>query len=198
MELQTLDYDYTVHQRENAGDENLAVKFFIRAEEDTTESLKQGRKIFKDTECIDIRIPGGKDITTRPIRQSDLLRFPKHYAAFKARVSAPVVGTPLEMWPHPQLTAARIAELNALNMRTVEQIVAAPDSITSTFMGFQTLKTAAATFIEASKSAAPLAAMQAQLDAALAKIEEQGRELARLTTEATAAKATTLHLNKGK
>jgi len=197
MALEQLDYDYTIHQRDNAGDETLAVKFFMRPELDQAETLKQGRKIFKDTECIDIRVPGSKDMTTRPIRQSDLQRFPRHYAAFKARISEPVIGTLLEAWPNPGMSPARIAELNALNIRTVEQIVAAPDSVTSLFMGYQTLKTSAQLFIDASKSAAPLAEMQAKLETALLKIEEQGREVARLTAIAN-EKPNTLHLNKGK
>ena len=182
MELPTLDYDYTLHQREFAGDDNLLVKFFIRAEPDDKETLTQGRKIFKDVECIDIRTPGSKEVTTRPIRPSDLVRFPKHYAAFKARTTGEtLVGTPLEMWPHPQLSMARIAELHAVNIRTVEQIIAAPDSVTSLFMGYQTLKQAAVLFVEASKSSAPLAALSKKLEEATAIIETQGRELARLT-----------------
>lgn len=165
------------------------MKFFIRAEEDTKETLAQGRKIFKDVECIDIRTPGSKEITTRPIRPSDLARFPRHYAAFKARTSGEtLVGTPLEMWPHPQLTVSRIAELHAVNIRTVEQIIAAPDSVTSLFMGYQSLKQSAVLFVEASKSAAPLAALSKKLEEATAIIETQGRELARLTALAAEKK----------
>jgi len=181
--MEQLDYDYTVHAREFAGDENLLVKFFVSAVLDEKETALQGRKIFKDAEFIDIRIPGNKDnVVIRPLRQMDLQRFPKHYAAFKARVSGDVViGTPLEAWPTPLLTPARIAELRSLNIRTVEQIVAAADSITQSLMGFQSLKQAAQLFVEASKSAAPLADLTTKLTDALLKIEEQGREIARLT-----------------
>jgi len=182
--METLDYDYTMHARQGAGDDNLLVKFYVDAVKDEKASLEEGRPVFKDVEFIDIRIPGNKDnIVVRPVRApSDMERFPRHYAAFKARVSQEtVVGTPLAQWPNPAMTPSRIAELYALNIRTVEQIVATPDSVTQKVMGFQTLKNSAVTYLEITKSSAPIGALTKKLDDALAIIETQGRELARLT-----------------
>jgi len=181
--MEVLDHDYTVHHRRYAGDESLLVKFFLAPVKDDAKSLEEGRPIFADMEHIDIRIPGSRDnIVIRPVRPEDLERFPRHYAAWKNRVGAEaaLIGTPLETWHYPQLSPARIEELKAMNIRTVEQIAGAPDSVSGRIMGFQSMKQAATVWLEATKSAAPLLDLTEKLNAALAKIEAQGAELIRL------------------
>ena len=179
--MQTLDYDPSVHTTPNAGDESLLVKFFVQAEQDATASLAAGRPIFRDREFIDIRIPGSRDnIVIRKARETDKQRFPRHYMAFKQRQgndAETVVGTPLEMWPI--LTRSQVEEFKFFNIRTIEQLAAASDAVGQKFVGFQALKQRATTFIEAASAAAPISQMQeqindlrAQLNAALARIEE--------------------------
>lgn len=181
--METLDHDYTMHSRKYAGDENLLVKFEHDKEKDEAASLAEGRPIFKDIITIDIRIPGDRDVTHRKMRQTDIERFPRHWAAFQARVGnhETVIGTPLDMWYHPQMSKARVAELVHMNIHTVEQLVGAPDSQTARIMGFQTLKTAAKSWLEATKSAAPVLELTEKLNAMNLKFEEQSKEIARLT-----------------
>jgi hypothetical protein len=165
MALQSLGYDHTVHARTHAGDENLLVKFYMDLVEDTSASKKQGRPIFKEVEWIDIRIPGSRDTRVRPARDKDKQRFPQHYAAFKARTAEDgeeVVGTPLEIWP--VISASQAAEMRFFNIRTVENLAGAPDSLGEKFMGFSAIKTKAAAFLEAAKGAAPILALQERVE----------------------------------
>jgi hypothetical protein len=170
----TLEYDYTVHSRTGADDEKLLVKFFIDATQDPAASKKEGRPIYKEVEWIDIRVPGDKDnIVVRPARQKDRERFPRHYAAFKQRQEdgkQELVGTPLSLWPG--VTPSQLKEFEFFNIRTVEQLSNAPDNLGQKFMGFNKLKQAAAAYIEATKSAAPVVNLQEQLDVLTKKFDE--------------------------
>lgn len=174
MALQAIDYDHTVHQRANAGDDSLLVKFYMDLMEDSVESKKQGRPIFKEVEWIDIRTPGSRDTRIRPARERDKTRFPMHYAAFKNRIAGEgeeLVGTPLEVWP--AIPASQAAELRFFNIRTVENLAGASDSLGDKFMGFQAIKAKAKAFLEAAKGTAPIIALQErveQLEAANARL----------------------------
>lgn len=179
--METLDYDYTVHQRPNADDEKLYVQFFMDAVEDHDASKVEGRPIFKDAEMIRIIIPGSKDnIVVRPIRERDRQRFAQRYAMWKQRTGdgEVITGTPLEQWP--LLSRAQCEEFKHFNIRTVEQLAGVPDSTAQKFMGFDQIKRKAADFVSSAKAAAPLAALRDELDAARVQIEAQGQEIARL------------------
>ena len=181
--METIDHDYTMHHRRYAGDENLLVKFEHDKEPDTDASLKEGRPIFKDIITIDIRIPGDRDVTHRKMRPTDIERFPRHWDAFQRRVAGKeeVIGTPLSLWYHPQMSPARVEEFRHMNITTVEQLVGAPDSVTARVMGFQTLKTAAKTWLAATKSAAPVLELTEKLNAMQLKFDIQQKEVERLT-----------------
>jgi len=181
--METLDHDYTLHSRKYAGDENLLVKFENDKEKDEAASLAKGRPIFKDIVTIDIRIAGDRDVTHRKMRPQDIERFPRHWEAFQRRVAGreEIIGTPLSLWYHPQMSPARIEEFRHLNIVTVEQLVGAPDSMTGRLMGFQSVKTAAKAWLEATKSAAPVLELTEKLNAMNLKMEEQQKEIARLT-----------------
>lgn len=166
MALETLEYDHTIHSTPNAGDESLLVKFFLDKLEDTNESKKKGRPIFKEVEWIDIRIPGSRgNVVVRPLREKDKQRFPQHYAAFRNRIDKgkeEIVGTPLEIWP--VIASSQAAELRFFNIRTVENLAAASDELGQKFMGFQNIKTKAKAFLEAAKGTAPILKLQARMD----------------------------------
>lgn len=180
--METLDYDYTVHTTPNAGDDTLYVKFFIDAVQDTTASQEAGRPIFKDVEWIDIRAPGSRDHMSRPVRPGDAERFPKHYAAFKARVGneQKEIGTPLSTWAHAGMTRSLVEELKFFNIRTVEQLASVNDSAGGQLMGFHTLKTAAKAYMETAKVNAPLISLQLKLEDAMALIQKQAEDIAQL------------------
>jgi hypothetical protein len=184
--METLDYDYTMHTTPGKGDDSLLVKFFVGAVADDAASQLAGRPIFKDVEWIDIRIPGNRDnVVIRPLRPTDKDRFPRHYAAFKARIASEpeTVGTPLDQWAWRGMTRGRVEELKHYNIRTVEQLAGAPDTVSKNFMGFHEMKLNARAYLAAAEKNAPLANLQEQLNKALLKIQEQGVELGRLTAK---------------
>ena len=167
--MQQLEYDHAIHETPNAGDDNLMVKFFIAPIEDHDASKEAGRPIFKDVEWIDIRIPGSRDNTVRPVRyegsKNDVDRFPRHYAAFKNRTenNEGVVGTPLSVFPG--VKAGQRKELEFFNIVTVEQLANAPDSAGTNFMGFNQLKQAAQEFIKDTEKNAPVVELRKELNA---------------------------------
>lgn len=180
---ESLDHDHNIYTTPNAGDDTLLVRFFIDAVEDGAASKREGRPIYKDVEWVDIRVPGSRDAVIRPCRPEDYNRFPKHYDAFKRRIgkdSEAVVGTPLSTWPWHGMTRSRVEELKHFNVRTVEQLAGMSDGQGMKLMGFQQMKQAAIAYLETVKTTAPIARLQAQLEQAIAKITEQGVEIARL------------------
>lgn len=152
------DFEQT---RQSEQDEKLLVKFYTKTVKDNTKSAEQGRAVFKEIEYVDIRIPGARGTgAARPATFKDKQRFPKHYAAFKARVEMPVEGTPLSEWP--VITRAHAEELGFMGVKTVEQLAGMADSNASQFMGGQSFKAKATAWLERAKK-----------DVSLAKLEEE-------------------------
>jgi hypothetical protein len=173
-------YDQQLQERsdENAGrfaaDGKLHVRFFMRARYNPDLSQENNRPIYEDTEYVEIMMPGEKhNIVVRPAASMrDDLRFPKHYAQFKAGQADQVIGTPLKVLPF--LSEARVAELAYFKIRTVEQLADLSDNVQ--FMGSQELKQKAKKFLTAMTSGEQLAEqnrnLQTQLDEMRAMIEQ--------------------------
>jgi hypothetical protein len=155
-------------------DDKLYVKFSYHPLQNEAKSLEEGRPIFEDKEFITIMIPGDKDnVIMREARPHDKQRFRRHYEAFKARNAQIMVGTPLDKWAY--LTAGQVEELKFFNIFTVEQLVDLADVHAQKFMNINNLKRQAKAYLEAAKSEAPIAQLQAQLDerdARIASLEE--------------------------
>ena len=185
--MQSLEYDYTVHEKPNAGDDSLLVKFFTDATLDTAASAEAGRPIYKDVEWIDIRIPGNRDnVVCRPARKLDKQRFPRHYAAFQQRTAGKeekLVGTPLSAWPYEGMTPARVKELDFHNIRTVEQLAGTADGTGAKLPGFQAMKQAAVAYLELAKQQAPVAAMTKRIEELEALVKRQEAMINRLADD---------------
>jgi len=115
---------------------HLFIEFFSEAVEDKRSSREQGRPIFKDEEFIRIRFVGDakrelvapahlKTHSARDPETGDNFyisyaeRFPRHYEAFRKKAEV-VDGTPLRELV--AISAARVAELKALNVHTIEAL----------------------------------------------------------------------------
>lgn len=147
----------------STGESRLWARFFLDAEHDVEASDKAGRPIYRDREFVEIRVPGDKDeIRVRPVRESDKQQFPRQYAAFKQGVEAPVVGTPLDKLPF--VTKAQVAELNAIGVRTAEQLRDMSDANAQKIMGANGLRKRVADFLEAAAGAAPAIELRAELE----------------------------------
>lgn len=145
--METLDYDYNVHQTD-AGDSKLNVYFYNSFIKDEAKSTTEGRFIAQDVPFIKIFMPGDRtNIIDRPIRDSDKLRFPAQWSRFKNAQEQRADGTPLAEWP--LVTRGQVEELKYLGFTTVEQIATASDNIP--YMGLQGLKQKAQLFIEVAK-----------------------------------------------
>lgn len=184
--MQELDYDYTLHQQEWAGDDKLYKRFFMDVLEDPIASKEAGIRKFRDTEMITIMVPGNKtNVITREVRPEDRVRFAKEYDRFKAGEIDQINGFPLKEWP--ALSRAQIEELKYQGFHTVEQLANMNDGVAGRHMGYNDLKQKAQRWLDNQKSAAPLEKLEAavkdresEISALQNQIAEQAKMLAEL------------------
>ena len=161
--------------------------FHMRAVEMPFLSRQAGRPIFEDREFVEIIIPGiNRSTAIEPVNEQHIARWPDAYAAFKRGQDLPQSGTPLEEWP--PLTKATVANLRALNMRTVEDLAAAPDAVLQNIgAGGHDFRRRAQAFLDRSAGGAPLEAALQRIEALeLQKVvlESQVRDLAAIIENA--------------
>lgn len=132
--------------------------------------------MFKDTEYIDIRIPGDRTGgVARPASHKDKLRFAKHYEAFKARIEVPLEGTPLAEWP--LITRSLAEELAFHNVKTVEHLSTMSDNNSGKFMGLNALKAKALKWLEQAGEEAKVHELQQELLERDERIARQGTQI---------------------
>lgn len=136
-----------------AGDSRLFVEFFRRPVLSNAKSADAGRPIFDEFDFIRIIVPGNRNSTVeRKVGPEDKMRFPKQYERYQQGLSQKHTGTPLSQWP--QMTVSTIANLNALNIFSVEQLAELSDDNATQIMGSHQLRRQAAAFIALAKDAA--------------------------------------------
>jgi hypothetical protein len=192
--VQVADFNHEDFNARNqsSADDQLLVKFENRPVEDKAASLEAGRPIYKEKLYIDIKIPGDKlGGACRPARQNDISRFPRHYAAFRARIEgqdAKVDGTPLAEWPMMKRT--QVEEMAFFNVHTVEALANLADVHTSKFMGINALKQKAKEWLEVAEKGAAAAQLATELEKRDAEIAElramiEGKSVPHETPELT-------------
>lgn len=166
----------------------IVPRFFIHTVQDAKKSKEEGRPIFKDIECVEIRMAANKQtVAVFPahefwawgeidgIRQkiTYAMRFADQYKRFKASEAQVMTGTPLEELPF--LTQAKRSELKALSLYTCEALASLDGQpLKQLGMGGRELKTQAEAYLaKATDSAAVtrLAAENETLRAALAQMQ---------------------------
>jgi hypothetical protein len=171
-------------------DDKLFVKFFKHPVKDEAASREEGRPVFREKDYIDIKVPGRKGGACRPVRPSDMQRFPRHYEAYKNRTGDEeyIEGTLLEEWPG--ITRSQCEELKFFNIRTVEQLAGLADSVAGSKMGLLMLKEKAGKYLETAKDEATAEALlhaeqrADSLQAQLAKAIERINALENVTEDA--------------
>lgn len=156
-------------------DMQLGVEFFTKAVENKNKSRDAGRPIYDDREFIRIRFPAdSKRMLVAPANEMHYVshakaqmtyaeRFPASYQAFKDGAEEYVQGTILDEMT--SITAAKRAELRAMNVKTVEQLAGlSNDQIKKAGMGARALVEDAKAYLEAAKGAGAMAAMQKQIE----------------------------------
>lgn len=167
-------------------DAALVPLFKQLALENEDKSRREGRPIFDDLEVVEIRTPGSRDVKVFPAtavshweqdaygtaqRQITYAeRFRHQYNQFKAKVSQTKSGTPVAHAPF--LTAARAAELNAMNIYTVEALALIDGAeLRNLGMGGRELKNQAQDYITTARAAhAPDMQQAAELEAMRAQM----------------------------
>jgi len=181
--MQAAEFDHTDFDKskQSALDEALLVKFFTKQVMNRAKSDAEGRPIYRDVEYIDIKIPGSNTGgACRPARMDDLERFPRHYAAFKARQEMPEEGTPLAEWP--AITRSMAEELAFANVKTVEQLSMMADSNVSNFMGLQGFKQKAIEWLDVAKEQVKAQELRTELsirDKQIAELQAQIDDLSK-------------------
>lgn len=173
--METADFNYNdfSSQGTREADKALLVKFFIKAKQNQSQTLKEGRPVFKDTEYIDIKVAGNRSGgACRPATSADKQRFPEHYAAFKQRTDQDeATGTPLMEWP--VITRSFAEELAFYHVKTVEQLATMADTQISKFMGGYDLRAKAKKWVERVEKDKPMW----EMDNRMKKMEEENEQL---------------------
>jgi len=161
-------------------DEGLLVRFYVKARQDQVATNRAGKPLFKDVDYIEIRVPGQRNFVARPATPRDKARFPRHWEAYKSRTSEDeyLEGTPLIEWP--LITRSQCEELSFANVKTVEQLLAMPDSNAQQFLGMNVLRAKAKIWLENASKGAAKAELQAELDKRDTEIEKLKQQMAEL------------------
>jgi hypothetical protein len=158
---------------------HVHVEFFIEPVEKPALSIEAGRPIFEDTEFVRLRFvgdpkssfvapandPAGRDRESgQPYSWAQ--KYPDHYRHFKNNQDQQAAaGTPLT--EVPWLTAAKRAELKALNIMTVEGLAQLDGALLQRIgMGARELKNKAQAYLDAANTSAPNTKMASELAAA--------------------------------
>jgi hypothetical protein len=147
-------------------------------------SAEAGRPIFDDIELVELRHPASKDVGVYPAMEGshwgeDPLtgemrritfaeRFRTQYQQFKAHDQQTKSGTPLDYLTF--LTAAKCAELRALNIYTAEALALIDGSeLKNLGPGGRDMKNQAIAFLESSSDMAKVTKLEAELEAVKAR-----------------------------
>lgn len=131
-----------------AFEDGVFATFYDEYVEKKRESKEAGYPVFGDPMLfIKIVIPNSVDDTQRPATEADKQRFPKSYEAYQRGSEPAEEGLPIAEWP--QVTKSEVKLLDAVTVKTVEQLAALPDSgLHRLGPGGQGLKIRAQKFLE--------------------------------------------------
>jgi len=113
-------------EQQAGGRDDCIPHFYMRAVRNPARSEAEGRPVFDEAAYVRVLVPGDRNsVVDRRVGDADRERWPRRWAAFLARRERPS-GTPIGHWPY--LTVARVAELKALEVLTVEQVAEADEA----------------------------------------------------------------------
>lgn len=167
-------------------DATIFPRFYVDAVENTSKTQQEGRPIFEDKEFVEILIAGdSKTKVVKRVTDEIRNRWPGEYEAFKKGQEGPVEGTPLDQWP--LMTPARIHEMKALNIFTVEALAELSDAnLEKLGMGGRDLQKQAKAYLRAATKTAEatrLAKELAQRDDEIEMLKGQLAELSAVIDE---------------
>lgn len=153
-----------------AEDARLHVEFHRVPVLNQFKSREAGRAVYDEVDHVIIRVPGDKNtVIDAPVDAIYAQRFADRYAKWKAGQGEAVTGTPLSALP--TMTPGKVKEYEYFNIKTVEQLAGAADSLGQKFMSFNADKAQARAFLEVAAGNAPVERMNSELQKRDAEIE---------------------------
>lgn len=164
--------------QQSESDKKLFVVFYRDVVQNHHKTLEAGRPIFDDVDMIRIHTPGSRDTLVSVADYNYQQRFSRQWDQYQKGIEQTTSGTPLGSvsW----LTGSQVAELLAVNIKSVEQLAGMPDNIANKFMNHHELKRQAQNFLDAAKGAAPMLKMQEELRSRDEEIELLKKSMAAL------------------
>jgi len=150
----------------------LNLRFFTDAVENKAKSLEAGRPIFMQIDYVAVNVPGSRDEVIHKVSGEIQQRYAAQYAHWKQTQDQPLEGTPLDQVPW--LNVAQIRELQALNIRSLEQLASLSDTAVQHMkMGGHDLRKKALAYMESATGSA-------EVQRLITRISELERECGRL------------------
>jgi hypothetical protein len=174
-------------------DDRLAVRFFLKAEQNNFLSQQEGRPVFEDKVFVRIEVPGdAKTVIETYAREEHQRRFPRQWLSFQANRENPETGTPLSDWP--LITASQAEMLKAQKFRTVESIANASDLQLQSIgmiagMAPKAFQERARAFLAAASGTADVQRMAQELAERDEKLAAQAAQLAQIQEQMAALMA---------
>lgn len=156
----------------------IVPRFFVHTTQDAKATKEAGRPIFKDMECVEIRMAANKqtvavfpahdtwkwddiDGVRQPVTYA--MRFPEQYKRFKANEAQAMSGTPLEELPF--LTQAKRSELKALSIYTAEALASLDgQNLKNLGMGGRELRNQAEAYLNRATDSAAVTRMASEIE----------------------------------
>ena len=175
-----------MNNRSRFADQGVYAEFHYHPRRNELKTKELGRDIYEDTPYVRIMVPGDKDnIVFRPVRDTDRQRFPRQWQAFQAKEEQVQEGTPIVEWNG--VTRSQAEELKSVGVKTVEALIAMPDSVAQGFMGINALKAKAKAYVEDASFSAPIAKLTGENEILRQELESLK---ARLDAQESPPKAT--------
>lgn len=112
-------------QSQEEGD-HVIPSFYPRAVPNKRKSDEEGRAVYDEVDYVKILVPGdNKNMIDRRVKEEDKRRWPQRWKEYQEKRDPQLSGTPLKEWPY--LTTSRVAELENINIFTVEQLASLSD-----------------------------------------------------------------------
>lgn len=162
MPTPTFDGDVYQDGQQFKDDAKLAVRFYMRAIHHEFNSLAEGRPVYIEVPYVEILTPGSRDTLVTEATEQYQKRFAAQWRNFIAREEAPMEGTPLA--EIPWMSKSQVAELAAINVKTIEQLIAMPDVLANKIMGMATIRMRAQRFLEAAKGEGEIGKMEQEIN----------------------------------
>ncbi|RUV16959.1 MULTISPECIES: hypothetical protein [unclassified Mesorhizobium] len=146
--------------------------FFIQPVHDQAASDKEGAPRYKDMEHVRLMVAGDPfNVPVLPVDEAIKQRFAVQYERWKAqRANNHVDGTPLRDWP--LLTPAQIAEFNALNIFSVQQLSEVADTYVNKIHDGRVWRKKAKDFLRLAKDSGVVNQQAAEIARLQEKVEE--------------------------